>query len=91
MERLVAARETLGMQLSYLSQWQGDELVYRRLERSEPGFLADVEVGGREPLEETRKRVVDGVMPPLVADARNDSRTREFFAIYLVRHFRSHD
>ena len=80
---LVAARETLGMQLSYLSQWEGDELVYRRLERSEPGFLADVEVGAREPLEETYcKRVVDGVMPPLVADVRGDSRTREFFADY---------
>ena len=80
---LVAARETLGMQLSYLSQWQGDELVYRRLERSGPGFLADVEVGAREPLEDTYcKRVVDGVMPPLVADARNDQRTREFFADY---------
>ena len=80
---LFAARETLGMQLSYLSQWEGDELVYRQLERSDPGFLADVEVGAREPLEDTYcKRVVDGVMPPLVADARNDSRTCEFFAGY---------
>jgi len=80
---LVAAQETLGMQLSYLSEWEGDEVVYRRLERSDPAFLADVEVGAREPLEETYcKRVVDGVMPPLVGDARNDSRTREFFSDY---------
>jgi hypothetical protein len=80
---LVAAHETLGMQLSYLSEWDGDELVYRRLERSDPDFLADVEVGAREPLEETYcKRVVDGAMPPLVGDARNDSRTGEFFADY---------
>jgi GAF domain-containing protein len=50
---LFAARETLGMQLSYLSQWEGDELVYRQLERSDPGFLTDVEVGAREPLEDT--------------------------------------
>ena len=80
---LVAARETLGMQLAYLSEWEGNELVYRRLERSDPDFLADVEVGARAPLEESYcKRVVDGEMPPLVGDARNDSRTRDFFSDY---------
>ena len=71
------------MQLSYISEWEGDELVYRQLERSHPGFLADVEVGAREPLEETYcKQVVDGTMPPLVSDTRNDPRTREFFSEY---------
>ncbi|HYP47771.1 MAG TPA: HD domain-containing phosphohydrolase, partial [Thermoleophilaceae bacterium] len=80
---LTIARETLGMQLSYLSEWEADELVYRQVERSEPGFLADVEVGGREPLAGTYcKRAVDGELPPLVGDARNDPRTSDFFSDY---------
>jgi GAF domain-containing protein len=40
-------------------------------------------VGAREPLEETYcKRAVDGLVPPLVADARSDPRTSEFIASY---------
>jgi len=78
MERvLVVARDTLGMQLSYLSEWEGDELIYRRVERSDPNFLDDVEVGARELLEDSYcKRAADGLLPPLVGDARNDPRTR---------------
>lgn len=84
MERvLVVARDTLGMQLAYLSEWEGDELIYRRVERSEPGFLADVEVGARELLDDSYcKRAADGFLPPLVTDARNDRRTCEFFSDY---------
>jgi HD-GYP domain-containing protein (c-di-GMP phosphodiesterase class II) len=42
-----------------------------------------VAVGAREPLEETYcKRAVDGLMPPLVADARNDPRTSAFMVDY---------
>ncbi|MBA3245060.1 MAG: GAF domain-containing protein [Actinobacteria bacterium] len=80
---LVASRDTLGMQLAYLSEWEDAELVYRRVERSAPGFIDDVQVGARERLGETYcKRAADGVMPPLVADARNDPRTREFMSDY---------
>jgi hypothetical protein len=84
MERvLVVARDTLGMQLAYLSEWEGDELTYRRVERSDPGFLADVEVGARELLEDSYcKRAAEGSLPPLVSDARNDPRTCDFFSEY---------
>ena len=80
---LVASRDTLGMQLAYLSEWDDGELVYRRIGRSAPEFLEDVQVGAREPLEGSYcKRAADGVMPPLVADARNDPRTGAFMSDY---------
>jgi GAF domain-containing protein len=83
-ERILrTARETLGMQVAYVSQWLGDAYVHHQLDRSDPALFADIYVGARVSIQSTYcKQVVDGLMPPLVADARNDPRSAAFMRDY---------
>ena len=70
---LATAREVLGMDVSFVSRFTGDEMVFRALDGAAESF------GWREgegvPLDGTYcKRVVGGTLPSVVPDAKGDER-----------------
>ncbi|CAA9441617.1 MAG: hypothetical protein AVDCRST_MAG02-114 [uncultured Rubrobacteraceae bacterium] len=70
---MALARETLGMEVAFVSEFAGDRMLFRALEGDAESF--GWREGGGVPLEGTFcKRVVDGALPSVVPDARNDGR-----------------
>ncbi|MCU1461834.1 MAG: hypothetical protein JWO37_1909 [Acidimicrobiales bacterium] len=62
-----AAREHLGMDVSFISEFTGGDRVFRVVDSARPGPVA---VGGSDPLEDSYcQRVVDGRLPELIRDA----------------------
>jgi GAF domain-containing protein len=78
-ERLLSTvREALEMDVAFVSEFAGDQLVFRALEGDTESF------GWREgegfPLEESYcKRVLDGRLPNVVPDARSEDLTKELW------------
>jgi GAF domain-containing protein len=76
-ERLLSTvREALEMDVAFVSEFVGDRLVFRALEGEAESF------GWREgegfPLEESYcKRVLDGRLPNVIPDARNEDQTKD--------------
>ena len=78
-ERLLSTvREALQMDVAFVSEFAGDQLVFRALEGDAESF------GWREgegfPLDESYcKRVLDGDLPSVIPDARSEGRTRDLW------------
>jgi GAF domain-containing protein len=76
-ERMLSAvRETLRMDVAFVSEFDRDELVFRKLEGDSESF------GWREgqsfPLDESYcKRVLEGRIPRVVPDAKREEATRD--------------
>ena len=75
-DMLRGVREALRMDVAFVSEFAGDELVFRALEGDAESF------GWREgqgfPLDESYcKRVLDGRVPDVVPDAKRDDATRD--------------
>jgi GAF domain-containing protein len=75
---LSLVRENLQMDVAFVSQFAGDQLVFRALEGDARSF------GWREgegiPLDESYcKRVLDGRLPNVVPDARRQDSTKELW------------
>ena len=73
-DRLRDVREALNMDVAFVSKFDGDELVFRKLEGDAESF------GWREgdsfPLDESYcKRVLDGRIPRVVPDAKGEDAT----------------
>ena len=70
---LVVAREVLGMDVSFVSRFTGDEMVFRALDGAAESF--GWQEGEGVPLDGTYcKRVVGGKLPSVVPDAKGDER-----------------
>lgn len=62
------ARQQLGMDVAFLSEWRDGQQIFRKLDGSADSF--GLRPGGRTPLEESYcLRVVDGRMPNAIPDA----------------------
>jgi GAF domain-containing protein len=78
-ERLLSTvREAMEMDVAFVSEFDGDQLVFRALEGDAESF------GWREgegfPLDESYcKRVLDGRLPSVIPDARSEGRTRDLW------------
>ena len=78
-ERLLSmVRENLQMDVAFVSEFAGDQLVFRALEGDGRSF------GWREgegfPLDESYcKRVLDGRLPNVVSDARSEGSTKDLW------------
>ena len=78
-ERLLSmVRENLQMDVAFVSEFAGNKLIFRALEGDAESF------GWREgegfPLDESYcKRVLDGRLPNLVPDARNEDSTKDLW------------
>ena len=78
-ERLLSTvREAMEMDVAFVSEFAGDELVFRALEGDAESF------GWREnegfPLDESYcKEVLDGRLPNIIPDAKSDGRTRNLW------------
>jgi GAF domain-containing protein len=75
---LSMVRENLEMDVAFASEFAGDQLVFRALEGDAESF------GWREgegfPLDESYcKRVLDGRLPNVVPDARNEDLTKDLW------------
>ena len=75
-DRLRDVREALNMDVAFVSKFDGDQLVFRKLEGDAGSF------GWREgdsfPLDESYcKRVLDGRVPRVVPDAKRQEATRD--------------
>jgi len=75
-QMLSAVRETLRMDVAFVSEFAGDELVFRAIEGDAESF------GWREgesfPIDESYcKRVLDGRIPRAVPDAKREEATRD--------------
>ena len=70
---MALARETLGMDVAFVSKFAEDRMVFRALEGAAEAF--GWQEGGGVPLKGTFcKRVVEGSLPNIVPDARSDGR-----------------
>ena len=70
---MALAREVLGMDVAFVSRFTRDRMLFRVLEGDADSF--GWHEGGGVPLEGTFcKRVVDGQLPSVVPDAKNDER-----------------
>jgi GAF domain-containing protein len=78
-ERLLSVvREALEMDVAFVSEFAGDQLVFRALEGDSESF------GWREgegfPLDESYcKRVLDGHIPDVIPDARSEDATKDLW------------
>src|SRR4028119_572627 len=75
-DRLRDVREAFQMDVAFVSQFDADQLVFRKLEGDAESF------GGREgesfPIDESYcKRVLDGRIPRVVPDARREDTTKD--------------
>lgn len=76
---LSAAREILGMEVAFVSEFVGGEQVYRSLEGDAASF--GLEEGKGIALEATFcQRVIEGRLPNAVPDARSDERVNDLDA-----------
>ena len=78
-ERLLSTvREAMEMDVAFVSEFVGDQLVFRALEGEAETF--GWRVGGDFPLDESYcKRVLDGRLPGVIPDARSEDRTRDLW------------
>jgi GAF domain-containing protein len=75
---LSLVRENMGMDVAFVSEFAGDQLVFRALEGDGESF------GWREgegfPLDESYcKRVLDGRLPNVIPDARSEDSTKDLW------------
>jgi PAS domain S-box-containing protein len=71
---LRAVRNVLGMDVAYVSEIVGDDMVVRGLEGDAPSFR--LAMGGSLPRESTYcQRMLDGRIPNLISDVLRDDRT----------------
>ena len=69
-------RETLNMDVAFVSQFSGDELVFRAVEGDAESF--GWEEGTSFPIDESYcKRVLDGRIPRVVPDAKREDATKD--------------
>lgn len=74
---MTAAREHLGLEVSFVSEFEGGQRVFRYAGGDLQRF--QVQIAGAEPLEDTYcHRVVTGTMGPLIPDAANDPMSASF-------------
>jgi GAF domain-containing protein len=78
-ERLLSTvREALEMDVAFVSEFSGDQLVFRALEGEAESF--GWRVGEGFPLDESYcKRVLDGRLPSVIPDARDEGRTSDLW------------
>ncbi len=70
------ARESLGMDVAFVSQFAGDQMEFRGLEGEAESF--GLREGVEVPLEGTYcKLLVDGDIPNVIPDTRNDGRVSD--------------
>jgi GAF domain-containing protein len=73
---LSAVRETLRMDVAFVSEFSGDQLVFRALEGDAESF--GWQEGESFPIDESYcKRVLDGRIPRVVPDARREEATKD--------------
>ena len=73
---MALAREALGMDVAFVSEFAGDRMEFRALEGDAASF--GWQKGGGVPLDGTFcKRVVDGSLPNVVPDAKGDERVSD--------------
>src|SRR5215204_4531941 len=82
---LSLVRENLQMDVAFVSEFAGDQLVFRALEGDAGSF------GWREgegfPLDESYcKRVLDGRLPNVVPDAGSEDSTKDLWVTRACRH-----
>ena len=69
-------RETLQMDVAFVSKFSEDQLVFRKLEGEAESF--GWQEGTSFPIDESYcKRVLDGRIPQVVADARREDATKD--------------
>lgn len=72
---LHATRLYLGLEIAFLSEFRGERRLFRYVDQAEG--LEVVKAGGSDPLDESFcQRVVDGRLPELIKNAREDEQTR---------------
>jgi GAF domain-containing protein len=78
-ERLLSTvRESLEMDVALVTEFAGDQLVFRELEGDAESFGWGR--GENIPLDESYcKRVLDGRLPNVIPDARSEDRTRDLW------------
>jgi GAF domain-containing protein len=78
-ERLLSmVREKMEMDVAFVSEFAGDQLVFRALEGDAGSFGWRVREGF--PLDESYcKRVLDGRLPNVVSDARSEESTKDLW------------
>jgi GAF domain-containing protein len=75
---LSLVRENLQMDVAFVSEFAGDQLVFRALEGDGESF--GWRVGEGFPLDESYcKRVLDGRLPNVVPDARSEDLTKDLW------------
>ncbi len=73
---LEAAREQLGMEVAFVSEFAGGQQVYRRVAGDADSFGFEEDTG--IPLEGTFcQRLISGTLPNAVPDARSDKRVKD--------------
>lgn len=74
---MAAAREHLGLEVSFVSEFEGGQRIFRYAGGDLQRFHVQIE--GAEPLEDTYcQRVVAGTMAPLIPDTSNDPVAESF-------------
>ena len=69
-------RETLNMDVAFVSQFAGDQLVFRAVEGDAESF--GWQEGTSFPIDESYcKRVIDGRIPQVVPDAKREDATKD--------------
>jgi GAF domain-containing protein len=69
-------REAFQMDVAFVSKFDGDQLVFRKLEGDAESF--GWEVGDGFPIDESYcKRVLDGRIPQMVPDAKREDATKD--------------
>ena len=75
-DMLREVREALSMDVAFVSEFAGDELVFRAIEGDAESF--GWQEGESFPLDESYcKRVLDGRVPDVVPDAKREDATRD--------------
>jgi hypothetical protein len=75
MNSLAFVRTHLAMDIAYVSEFVGDEIVFRAV--SAPGFEDSIAVGGTRPLKSGYcHHIVAGRLPELIPDTANEPLTQ---------------
>jgi GAF domain-containing protein len=75
-DMLREVRETLQMDVAFVSEFSGDQLVFRAVEGDAESF--GWQEGTSFPIDESYcKRVLDGRIPQVVPDAKNEDATKD--------------
>ena len=75
-QMLSSVKEALGMEVAFVSEFVGGQLVFRKIEGDAESF--GFEEGEDIPLETSYcKRVIDGRIPNVISDARTNDETMD--------------